>query len=203
MYEDGLLTDAENPTCTNSSDCIRPPLDMPLSRQSWIDKDYTDENVTPKVRVACHRARADRGYSRCASCFVLAGPQRREDGRGRRHGVSAQPGRDVRRRLEARTVEPGRGPGRHGRGAYTSGQLPNLLESRTRSPTCGLVAQLPHLPVATIPRGGANTSDHVDILGSTGLNEVILKVATGVGDEVRDNFVSRIREYAKKIRWDG
>ena len=53
VYEDGLLADAENPTCTNSSDCIRPPLDMPLSRQSWIDKDYTDESVTPKVRVAC------------------------------------------------------------------------------------------------------------------------------------------------------
>ena len=62
--------------------------------------------------------------------------------------------------------------------------------------------QLPHLPVATMPRGGANTSDHVDILGSTGLNEIILKVATGVGEEVQDHFVSNIREYAKKIKWD-
>ena len=53
-----------------------------------------------------------------------------------------------------------------------------------------------------IPRGGANTSDHVDILGSTGLNEIILKVATGVGDEVQDSFVSNIREYAKRIQWD-
>lgn len=53
-----------------------------------------------------------------------------------------------------------------------------------------------------MPRGGANTSDHVDILGSTGLNEIILKVATGAGDEVQESFVSNIREYAKKVRWD-
>ena len=53
-----------------------------------------------------------------------------------------------------------------------------------------------------MPRGGANTSDHVDILGSTGLSEIILKVATGVGDEIEENFVSDIREYAKKINWD-
>ncbi|KAL1746161.1 Lecithin:cholesterol acyltransferase-domain-containing protein [Schizophyllum fasciatum] len=62
--------------------------------------------------------------------------------------------------------------------------------------------ELPHLPVPTIPRGGANTSDHVDILGSTALNEIIVKVATGVGHEVQENFVSNIREYAKKVRWD-
>jgi phospholipid:diacylglycerol acyltransferase len=63
--------------------------------------------------------------------------------------------------------------------------------------------QLPHKPEITLPRGGANTSDHVDVLGSNALNEIILKVATGAGEEVRDNYVSRIREYAKKIRWDG
>ncbi|KAG5335753.1 hypothetical protein C0989_000465 [Termitomyces sp. Mn162] len=62
--------------------------------------------------------------------------------------------------------------------------------------------QLPHRPIASIPRGGANTSDHVDILGSTGLNEIILKVATGVGHEITENYVSNIREYAKKIEWD-
>lgn len=53
-----------------------------------------------------------------------------------------------------------------------------------------------------MPRGGANTSDHVDILGSMGLNEIILKVATGVGDEIQDSFVSNIREYAKRMQWD-
>ncbi|KAI0249241.1 Lecithin:cholesterol acyltransferase-domain-containing protein [Lactifluus subvellereus] len=62
--------------------------------------------------------------------------------------------------------------------------------------------ELPHRPEVTLPRGGANTSDHVDILGSNALNEIILKVATGAGGEIRDNYVSRIREYAKRIRWD-
>ncbi|KAH9988041.1 phospholipid/diacylglycerol acyltransferase [Russula vinacea] len=63
--------------------------------------------------------------------------------------------------------------------------------------------ELPHKPEITLPRGGANTSDHVDVLGSNALNEIILKVATGAGEEIRDNYVSRIREYAKRIRWDG
>ncbi|KAH9996664.1 Lecithin:cholesterol acyltransferase-domain-containing protein [Russula compacta] len=63
--------------------------------------------------------------------------------------------------------------------------------------------ELPHQPEITLPRGGANTSDHVDVLGSNALNEIILKVATGAGDEIRDNYVSRIREYARRIRWDG
>lgn len=53
-----------------------------------------------------------------------------------------------------------------------------------------------------MPRGGANTSDHVDILGSTGVNELILKVATGAGDEIADTIVSNIREYAKRMQWD-
>ncbi|KAG1721421.1 Lecithin:cholesterol acyltransferase-domain-containing protein [Suillus lakei] len=62
--------------------------------------------------------------------------------------------------------------------------------------------ELPHQPAPNIPRGGANTSDHVDILGSTGLNELILKVATGAGHEVEDRFVSRIREFSRRVRWD-
>ncbi|KAJ7714936.1 hypothetical protein B0H14DRAFT_3014626, partial [Mycena olivaceomarginata] len=33
-------------------------------------------------------------------------------------------------------------------------------------------AELPHRPVPSILRGGANTSEYVDILGSTGLNEI-------------------------------
>ncbi|ETW74994.1 Lecithin:cholesterol acyltransferase, partial [Heterobasidion irregulare TC 32-1] len=153
VYEDGLLADAENPTCTNSSDCVRPPLDMPLSRQSWIDKDYTDESVTPKVRNGVKMGEGDGTVSLLSLGAMCVEGWKRE--RWNPGGVRV------------------------------------------------VTVELPHLPVATIPRGGANTSDHVDILGSTGLNEVILKVATGVGDEVRDNFVSRIREYAKKIRWDG
>lgn len=61
---------------------------------------------------------------------------------------------------------------------------------------------MPHRPIATIPRGGANTSDHVDILGSTRLNEIILSVAGGAGEEIQDSFVSNITEYVRKIQWD-
>ncbi|KAF9650657.1 phospholipid diacylglycerol acyltransferase [Thelephora ganbajun] len=62
--------------------------------------------------------------------------------------------------------------------------------------------ELPHRPVGTIPRGGGYTADHVDILGSTPLSEVILKVATGAADEVQENFTSDIRRYAERIQWD-
>ncbi|KAJ7729512.1 phospholipid:diacylglycerol acyltransferase [Mycena maculata] len=65
-----------------------------------------------------------------------------------------------------------------------------------------VTVELPHRPVMSLPRGGANTSEHVDILGSTGVNEIIIKVATGVGHEVKDSFVSDIRAYAAKMRWD-
>jgi phospholipid:diacylglycerol acyltransferase len=53
-----------------------------------------------------------------------------------------------------------------------------------------------------VPRGGANTSDHVDILGSTRLNEIVLQVALGVGAEIKDEIASRIKEYAARIQWD-
>ena len=46
------------------------------------------------------------------------------------------------------------------------------------------------------------SSDHVDVLGSTALNEIILQVATGAGDKVHDSFVSDIREYAARVKWD-
>ena len=64
------------------------------------------------------------------------------------------------------------------------------------------ILKLPHNPTPGIPRGGANTSDHVDILGATQLNEIILKVAAGVGEEVEDQYVSDIREYVKRMQWD-
>ena len=62
--------------------------------------------------------------------------------------------------------------------------------------------QIPHNPVPTIPRGGGNSSDHVDVLGSSVLNEIILKVATGAGAQVHDSFVSDIRKYAARVKWD-
>ncbi|OCH92023.1 Lecithin:cholesterol acyltransferase [Obba rivulosa] len=65
-----------------------------------------------------------------------------------------------------------------------------------------VTVELPHEPVLTIPRGGGTSSDHVDILGSIPLNEIILKIAAGVGDEIQDTFVSDIREYARRVQWD-
>lgn len=62
--------------------------------------------------------------------------------------------------------------------------------------------QLPHHPTLTEPRGGANTSDHIDILGSTGLNELLLRVVSGHGEEVEENIISNIRAYAGRMKWD-
>jgi len=62
--------------------------------------------------------------------------------------------------------------------------------------------ELPHQPTLTEPRGGANTSDHIDILGSTGLNELLVKVVTGHSHEVEEQIVSNIREYTAKMHWD-
>lgn len=49
---------------------------------------------------------------------------------------------------------------------------------------------MPHLPESLDIRGGATTADHIDILGSTALNEILLKVAAGASEEVKDHFVS-------------
>ena len=102
------------------------------------------------------------------------------------------------RRLETGKVESSRHQDCHDGSAYLASSLPG----KQREELIILFLQLPHLPTPSIPRGGANTSDHVDVLGSTGLNELIVKVATGAGDEIQDTFVSNIREYAKRMQWD-
>ncbi|KKA28007.1 hypothetical protein TD95_004844 [Thielaviopsis punctulata] len=61
------------------------------------------------------------------------------------------------------------------------------------------VVEMHHDPEPYNPRGGATTADHVDILGRQGLNELILKVAAGRGDEIEDLRVSNIMEYAEKV----
>ncbi|KKY23195.1 putative phospholipid:diacylglycerol acyltransferase [Phaeomoniella chlamydospora] len=60
--------------------------------------------------------------------------------------------------------------------------------------------EMPHEPDRFSPRGGPNTGDHVDILGRSSLNDLILRVAGGKGHELEDNFVSRIREYSEKVK---
>ncbi|KAL2868345.1 phospholipid:diacylglycerol acyltransferase [Aspergillus lucknowensis] len=62
------------------------------------------------------------------------------------------------------------------------------------------VFEMPHEPDRFSPRGGPNTGDHVDILGRSSLNDLILRVASGRGDEIEDTFVSNIREYADRVK---
>ncbi|GAA5969238.1 hypothetical protein JCM11641_007521 [Rhodosporidiobolus odoratus] len=59
-----------------------------------------------------------------------------------------------------------------------------------------------HAPLAFDPRGGPTTADHVDILGSSELNDAILEIAAGQGRNVKDQYHSRIQEIVKKIRWE-
>lgn len=61
------------------------------------------------------------------------------------------------------------------------------------------VYEMPHEPERFSPRGGPNTGDHVDILGRQSLNDLILRVAAGKGDDVGENVVSNIKTYADRI----
>lgn len=62
------------------------------------------------------------------------------------------------------------------------------------------VYEMPHEPDNYSPRGGPNTADHVDILGRSSLNDLILRVAGGKGDLIEENIVSNIKEYASKVK---
>ena len=42
--------------------------------------------------------------------------------------------------------------------------------------------------------------DHVDILGRSSLNDLILKVAGGKGDTIEDTYFSDIHKYADKVK---
>jgi len=64
------------------------------------------------------------------------------------------------------------------------------------------VHEMLHEPETLDLRGGPKTADHIDVLGSTALNEAILKVASGRGEEVENKFVSPIRKYVKRMKWD-
>ncbi|EMD33061.1 hypothetical protein CERSUDRAFT_87404, partial [Gelatoporia subvermispora B] len=154
-YEyDDIRPDAAGATCANTSDCVssRPPLDMPMFRKSWIDSEFTNEALAPRVVNGVNMGEGDGTVSLLSLGAMCVEGWKRE--------------RWNPARMKVVTVE------------------------------------LPHKPVLTIPRGGGMSSDHVDILGSTALNEIILKVAAGAGDEIQDSFVSDIREYARRVQWD-
>lgn len=62
------------------------------------------------------------------------------------------------------------------------------------------VYEMPHEPDRFSPRGGPNTGDHVDILGRQSLNDLILRVAAGKGEEIGEFVVSNIKEYADNVK---
>jgi len=62
------------------------------------------------------------------------------------------------------------------------------------------VFEMPHEPERFSPRGGPNTGDHVDILGRSSLNELILRVAGGEGEKIGENVVSEIKTYADRVK---
>jgi phospholipid:diacylglycerol acyltransferase len=62
------------------------------------------------------------------------------------------------------------------------------------------VYEMPHEPERFSPRGGPNTGDHVDILGRSSLNDLILRVAAGKGKEIGENIVSDIKTYAERVK---
>ncbi|KAF2835046.1 LACT-domain-containing protein [Patellaria atrata CBS 101060] len=62
------------------------------------------------------------------------------------------------------------------------------------------IYEMPHEPDRFSPRGGPNTGDHVDILGRSSLNDLILRVAGGKGEDIEETIHSNIREYAEKVK---
>lgn len=62
------------------------------------------------------------------------------------------------------------------------------------------VVEMPHEPDRFSPRGGPNTGDHVDILGRSSLNDMILRVAGGRGDLIKDYVASDIKTYAAQVK---
>ena len=47
-----------------------------------------------------------------------------------------------------------------------------------------------------------SSADHVDILGSSPLNDAILKIAAGRGDLVKDKIESGILDHVQKMLWE-
>ncbi|KAL3426125.1 Lecithin:cholesterol acyltransferase [Phlyctema vagabunda] len=62
------------------------------------------------------------------------------------------------------------------------------------------VLEMPHEPDRFSPRGGPKTGDHVDILGRQSLNDMILRIAAGRGDDIAENVTSNIQQYAENVK---
>lgn len=72
--------------------------------------------------------------------------------------------------------------------------------SRFNPANCSVtIVEIKHEPDRFDIRGGAKTADHVDILGSAELNELVLKVAAGKGDTIENRYVSSLRDVVRNL----
>lgn len=62
------------------------------------------------------------------------------------------------------------------------------------------VVEIKHEPDAFDIRGGSKTAEHVDILGSSFLNELLLKVASGQGSDIKDQYITRLKDIAANLQ---
>ncbi|CAI8494660.1 unnamed protein product [Hanseniaspora opuntiae] len=63
------------------------------------------------------------------------------------------------------------------------------------------IVELKHEPKKFDMRGGAKSSEHVDILGSAELNEYLLKIASGKGDEIEERKITDLQHWVKEMNW--
>ncbi|KAG7661385.1 LRO1 [[Candida] subhashii] len=61
------------------------------------------------------------------------------------------------------------------------------------------IVEIKHEPNTFDIRGGARTAEHVDILGSAALNELILTVAAGRGDTIQNKYVSDLKQIVESL----
>lgn len=61
------------------------------------------------------------------------------------------------------------------------------------------IVEIKHEPDRFDIRGGAKTAEHVDILGSAELNELVLTVAGGRGSTINDTYYSDLRDIMSRI----
>lgn len=64
------------------------------------------------------------------------------------------------------------------------------------------IVEMLHQPDIFDLRGGAKTAEHVDILGRTELNEMVLRVAAGAGDTIEDHYESSLKDWVKNLDLD-
>lgn len=61
------------------------------------------------------------------------------------------------------------------------------------------IVEIKHEPDRFDIRGGAKTAEHVDILGSAELNELVLKVTAGKGDTIENRYISELKNIVEKM----